>query len=96
MTSPTPFARPRSVENSRVQWVDWLSVGGSAEWVDPPRQRQAVRTTRLTVTADDGPERELRITPWSGTFVVADPGPRSTLTGYDVAGNLLGALSIDD
>jgi hypothetical protein len=56
---------------------------------DEPRQRRSyfgiapVHAARLTVTAADGCERELRVTPWNGAFVVASPGTHSTLTGYD-------------
>ena len=68
-TSPTPFERPSSVDNGTVDWLDWLSFGGAPVWHDPPRRRQSyfgiapVRTVRLTVTAEDASERELRITP---------------------------------
>jgi hypothetical protein len=47
----------------------------------------------LTVTAENGCERELRITPWNGAFVVVSLGTHSTLTGYDVDGNVRGTLS---
>jgi hypothetical protein len=90
------------VENSELSWVDWMSIGGAHEWPDEPRRRQSyfgiapVQTARLTVTAEDGRERELRITPWNGAFVVASPGTRSTLTGYDLEDNVLGSVPIDD
>lgn len=101
-TSSTPFKRLTSAENSELDWLDWLSFGGAAEWDDEPRRRQSyfgiapVQTARLTVTAEDGCERELRVTPWNGAFVVASPGTHSALTGYDVEDNVLGTLSIGD
>jgi hypothetical protein len=101
-TSSTPFERPTCVENSELGWLDWLSFGGAPEWDDEPRRRQSyfgiapVQTARLTVTAEDGCERELRITPWNGAFVVVSPGTHSTLTGFDLQGNVLGTLSTGD
>ena len=41
-------------------------------------------------------ERELRVTPWNGAFVVASPGTHSALAGYDVEDNVPGTLSIGD
>jgi hypothetical protein len=63
-TSPTPFERPSSVKNSEVDWLDWLSVGGTCEWKREPRRRQSyfgiapVRTAHLIVTAADGSDRD--------------------------------------
>lgn len=101
-TSSAPFRRPTSVENSELDWLDWLSFGGADQWDDEPRRRQSyfgiapVHTARLTVTAADGCERELPVTPWNGAFVVASPGTHSTLTAYDVDDNVLGTLSSGD
>ncbi len=98
-TTPTPFERPIAVENSTLDWLDWGSNGGWGEWEDEPRERHSsfgiapVRTTRLTLTTVDGNEREVRITPWNGAYVVVAPGPHSTLTGYDIDGDVLGTLS---
>ena len=98
-TTPTPFERPTSVEHSELDWLDWVSNGGWGEWEDQPRERHScfgivpVRTARLTVTTVDGSERDVRITPWNGAYVVVAPGPHSVLTGYDVDGNVLGTLS---
>ena len=97
-TSATPFRRPESVENSKRDWVDWVSFGGAHEWEEEPRRRPSyfgiapVRTTRLTVTSKDGRERALQITPWNGAFVVVSPGTSSTLTGSDAHGDVLGSL----
>ena len=98
-TSSTPFKRPTSVENSELDWLDWLCFGGAGEWDEAPQRRQScfgiapVQTARLTVTAEDGCERQLRVTPWNGAFVVVSPGTHSTLTGYDVEDKVLGTLS---
>jgi hypothetical protein len=98
-TTPTPFERPTSVENDTLDWLDWGSNGGWAHWEDEPRERHScfgivpVRTARLTVTSVDGHQRGVRITPWNGAYVVVVPGPHSTLTGYDIDGNVLGTLS---
>jgi hypothetical protein len=101
-TSATPFERPTSEENSNLDWLDWVSFGGACEWDEEPRRRQSyfgialVRTARLTVTVEHGCERELRVTPWNGAFVVASPGTHSLLTGYDVEDNVLGMLATGD
>jgi hypothetical protein len=45
----------------------------------------------LTVRGEDGPERDLRITPWCGAYVAVVAGATAKLTGYDAAGRRLGA-----
>ena len=82
-----------------MSWVDWHSNGGYAGWDEEPRERHSyfgiavAGTARLTVTTTDGVERDVRITPWNGAYVVAAPGTHSTLTGYDAQGNVLGGFS---
>ena len=98
-TSQTPFERPRAVSNSSLDWVDWASFGGVGGWDEEPRERHSyfgiavTGTMRLTVTTEDGRERDVPITPWCGAWVVAAPGRHSTLTGYDATGSVLGTVS---
>jgi hypothetical protein len=98
-TTSTPFERPTSVDNGVADWLDWGSNGGWGEWEDEPRRRHSafgiapVHTARITVTTVDGSERDLRITPWNGAYVMVAPGPRSTLTGYDAQGRVLGTFT---
>jgi hypothetical protein len=91
-TTPRPFERPARPENSVESWLDWHSngLGGDVHsffGVAPHA------TARLTVTADAGEERELRITPSNGAYVAVVRGESSTLTGYAADGRRLGAIT---
>jgi hypothetical protein len=95
-TSPTPFQRPAA----DGEWVHWHSNGPAPVWEEEPRERFSFfgiapeGTERLTVRGEDGRERDLRITPWCGAYVGVVAGGTATLTGYDAAGNRLGAYDL--
>lgn len=99
-TSPTPFERPLKPENSLLSWCDWHTNGGAGHWgdedEDPWRHTffgiAPAGTARLTVTDESGRERDLRVTPWNGAYVAVVSGLRSTLTGYDERGRILGSF----
>jgi hypothetical protein len=99
-TAPDPFSRPSKATNSVHPWCDWHSNGGLGEWAedDPPQQRHTffgiapTGTARLTVTDEADRTRDLHITPWNGAYVAVVAGTRSTLTGYDEDGNVLGSF----
>jgi len=93
-TTARPFERIAAVENSTLPWIDWHSNGPlmphetgclhSYFGVAP------VTTTRLTVSAGGGAERDLRITRGNGAYVAVVSGRSSTLSGYGADGRLLG------
>ena len=98
-TSPCPFERPQSAENSEESWIDWhsndgLRQGGTYECLTGFFGIAPVTTARLTVTAEGRTERDLRITPESGAYVAAVPAAAWTLTGYGMDGERLGALTL--
>jgi hypothetical protein len=103
-TAPDPFSRPAKATNSIHPWCDWHSNSGLAEWPedDPPKSRHTffgiapTGTARLTVTDDAERTRDLHITPWNGAYVAIVAGTRSTLTGYDEHGNVLGTFMPQD
>jgi hypothetical protein len=100
VTSPCPFERPRSAEHSEESWIDWhsndgLRQGGTYEYLTGFFGIAPLTTARLTVTAQSGTERDLRITPESGAYVAAVPAAAWTLTGYGMDGERLGALTVD-
>jgi hypothetical protein len=51
-----------------------------------------VGTARLVVTDEAGRGRDLRVTAWNGAYVAVVSGLRSTLTGYDEHGDILGSF----
>jgi hypothetical protein len=99
-TAPDPFSRPTKATNSAYPWCDWHSNGGLGGWAedDPPEWRHTffgiapTGTARLTVTDETDRTRDLPITPWNGAYVAIVGGTRSTLTGYDEHGNVLGSF----
>ena len=99
-TSPRPFERPRSAENSDEPWIDWhsndgLREGGGHRYLTSFFGIAPVATARLTVSPAGGAERDLRISAVSGAYVAAIPAAAWTLTGYGVDGERLGALTVD-
>jgi hypothetical protein len=99
-TSPAPFERPLQSENGVHRWCDWHSNGSAGHWgdedEDPWRHTffgiAPAGTARLMVTDETGRERDLHVTPWNGAYVAVVSGPRSTLTGYDERGDVLGSF----
>jgi hypothetical protein len=99
-TSPRPFERPRSAENSDAPWLDWHSNDGLRErgthrYLTSFFGIAPAATARLTVTPAGGAERDLRISAVSGAYVAAIPAAAWTLTGYGVDGERLGTLTMD-
>jgi hypothetical protein len=97
-TTPRPFERPLAAENDVAGWIDWHSNSGVG-WSEEHGEMHSyfgiapVTTARLTVTPAAGSERDIRITPFNGAYVVAVAGSESTLTGYSPEGSRLGAFS---
>lgn len=100
-TSPTPFTRPLIATNGNG-WIDWHSNGphfgfgvgddGAEEWRHSFFGIAPAGTARLVLADEHGRERDLRITPFNGAYVAYLRGTRSTLTGYDAGGAVLGSI----